>query len=321
MQPLVTVIVPNYNHSNYLEKRINSILNQTYSNFELILLDDKSIDNSLEILSNFQNHSKVSHCVFNQKNSGNTFQQWETGIKLAKGEYIWIAESDDFCTDDFLEQMVPIIQKDKEIVLAYCQSNRVNSQNQITGNWITHTDNLCEIVFKSNFIMDGNIFIQDFLIYKNVIPNASAVLLRKENIDLKKQIFTNSDFKYCGDWMFYFMLISNKKVAFNKNSLNSFRYHEKSVIATALENEDSIKIYKIDLKMRKTLFQKNIILDNAILKQIKKNNIKMVNKFNFFIAILLLEKRKYLESIFRISSTLNWVYLKKYIKNLFKKTN
>jgi glycosyltransferase involved in cell wall biosynthesis len=318
--PLISVIVPNYNHSVYLEQRIYSILNQTYTNFELILLDDKSTDSSLEILNKFKNHPKVSHCVFNQENSGNTFKQWEKGIKLAKGKYIWIAESDDFCTDDFLEQMISIIQKDKEIVLVYCQSHRVNIENKIIGNWITHTNNLCEITFKSNFIMDGNIFIHDFLIYKNVIPNASAVILRKENIDLKKQIFTNSNFKYCGDWMMYFMLINNNKVAFNKNSLNSFRYHNKSVIASALAKEDSIRIFEIDLKMRKVLFSNISIQNNLELHELKKINRKIENKIKFLMSVLLLEQRKFFKSVYYIMLTSNILYYLEYAQKVFKRT-
>src|SRR6478735_6868594 len=102
--PTVSVIVPNYNHAAYLPARINSILQQTYTDFELILLDDCSADNSREILENFRHHPKVSHIVYNEVNSGTTFKQWNKGIGLSKGKYIWIAESDDNCEAGLLEK-------------------------------------------------------------------------------------------------------------------------------------------------------------------------------------------------------------------------
>jgi glycosyltransferase involved in cell wall biosynthesis len=89
------IIIPNYNYSQFLEERIESVLNQTYQDFEIILLDDSFTDNSLEILSRYESHPKVSHFEINQQNSGSVFKQWVKGIKLAKGKYIWIAEIDD----------------------------------------------------------------------------------------------------------------------------------------------------------------------------------------------------------------------------------
>jgi glycosyltransferase involved in cell wall biosynthesis len=74
-------------------------------------LDDCSTDKSQEILLEYADNPKVSHCVFNKINSGNTFIQWNKGTALAKGDYIWIAESDDFCELNFLEELIqPLIK-------------------------------------------------------------------------------------------------------------------------------------------------------------------------------------------------------------------
>lgn len=71
--PLVSVVVPNYNYKRYLNLRIQSILQQTYQNIELILLDDASTDGSEEVLSDYQDHAKVSHILLNEHNTGNPF--------------------------------------------------------------------------------------------------------------------------------------------------------------------------------------------------------------------------------------------------------
>ena len=91
----VSIIVPNYNYACYLNVRIASILNQSYTNYELILLDDASTDNSVEILEKYKDNPHVSHILVNEKNSGSPFQQWAKGISLARGKWIWIAEADD----------------------------------------------------------------------------------------------------------------------------------------------------------------------------------------------------------------------------------
>ena len=99
----VSIIVPNYNYACYLNVRIASILNQSYTNYELILLDDASTDNSVEILEKYKDNPHVSHILVNEKNSGSPFQQWAKGISLARGKWIWIAEADDVAEPTFLE--------------------------------------------------------------------------------------------------------------------------------------------------------------------------------------------------------------------------
>src|SRR5260370_20691240 len=93
--PTVSVIIPNYNHARYLRQRIESVLRQTYQDFEVILLDDCSTDDSRSILSSYAGDSRV-RMEFNEVNSGSTFKQWNKGVRLARVEYVWIAESDDY---------------------------------------------------------------------------------------------------------------------------------------------------------------------------------------------------------------------------------
>lgn len=103
---LVSVIIPNYNHAAYLRQRIDSVLSQSFDDFELILLDDCSTDNSREVLESYWQHPKLSHLIYNETNSGSVFRQWQKGIDLAKGEFIWIAESDDYAHPQFLEKLL-----------------------------------------------------------------------------------------------------------------------------------------------------------------------------------------------------------------------
>ena len=151
--PLVSVIVPNYNHAPYLRQRLDSIFNQTFKDFEVIILDDCSTDNSKEIIEEYRNRPQVSHIEYNEINSGSPFKQWAKGFELAQGEYIWIAESDDWAEPNFLETLVSFLNSNNEIALAFSASNWVfpNQTEKVT---------LCS----NNFEMDGIEFIKTKMI-------------------------------------------------------------------------------------------------------------------------------------------------------------
>ncbi|MFN7014544.1 MAG: glycosyltransferase family 2 protein, partial [Bacteroidia bacterium] len=126
----VSVIVPNYNHAAYLRQRLDSIFQQTFQDFEVILLDDRSADHSVEILQAYaqQYAHKVTHLVVNEENTGNPFVQWKKGIELAQGEFIWIAESDDFCEPTLLETLYRALQDKPSVPVAAANLIQVDAQ-------------------------------------------------------------------------------------------------------------------------------------------------------------------------------------------------
>lgn len=121
INPLVSVIIPNYCHARYLDERIQSVLNQTYTNFEVIILDDCSPDNgaSKEVIERYRSNPHISQIVYNEQNSGSPFKQWNKGFGLAKGEFIWIAESDDSCDEVLLESLVGRLMENSNAVVAF----------------------------------------------------------------------------------------------------------------------------------------------------------------------------------------------------------
>lgn len=216
-KPLVSVIIPNYNHARFLDERIQSILNQTYQDYELIILDDCSSDNgaSKEIIERYRSNPHVSHIVYNEFNSGSPFKQWHKGFELAEGKYIWIAESDDKCDNRLLEILVDACQKD-DVVLSFCKSRVFYD----TGEQRFHE---CQKDMDINFTMDGKRFISEYLLGRNTIVNASGVLLKKDNALAVEPYYL--EFKASGDWMFWIELAERGKVSFVAQTLNYFRYH------------------------------------------------------------------------------------------------
>ncbi|MTH17535.1 glycosyltransferase family 2 protein [Flavobacterium sp. LC2016-01] len=226
MNPLISIIIPNYNHAAFLTQRLDSVFNQTYQNFEVILLDDKSTDNSIVILEKYANHPKVSHFIVNRENSGSPFKQWQRGIQLAKGKYIWIAESDDYCELTFLSKLIKCTDDDSLIGVIYCQTNDVNKNGDHLANRINYTSRFRPNIWEKDFVKDGQEFVESYLSFINVIPNASAVIFKKELVE--DAIFSTPliDMKMCGDWYFWVRIILKSKVCFVSETLNYFREHQ-----------------------------------------------------------------------------------------------
>lgn len=223
MGPKVSIIIPNYNHAAFLKQRLQTVFQQTFQDFEVILLDDASTDRSQEFLKSYEIHPKVSCLLINEKNSGSPFRQWQKGINLAKGEYIWIAESDDYCEPNFLE---PLLQAmNEEIGICYSQTVDVDEHGIKLLNRIEYTKEFVPNIWKTDFEMEGKSFIEKYLTVKNVIPNASAVVFRRELVD--KTMFSEKllNMKMCGDWYFWAMVMGNTRLAFKAAPLNYFRNH------------------------------------------------------------------------------------------------
>lgn len=293
MKPKISIVVPNYNHAAYLEERLESIFNQTFEDYEVILLDDSSTDNSAEILKKYACHPKVTHCIINEENSGGTFIQWNKGIELAKGEFIWIAETDDYCEFDFLERMLAFYGQNREVSLLYSQSHRVNSQGRITGNWVTHTSNFHPNIFDKDFVMEGNLFIEKYLIHKNVIPNVSAVLFKRTELERIFPLRFYPYMKYNADWFYYVQLLCNTQVGYVSDSLNYFRYHNSSVISSASKQKSWWKIFKMEALMRKKMFQYLKSCNPPNIEKIKVQKRKGDVHLRFLTANGYIKKKKY----------------------------
>lgn len=217
--PLVSVIIPNYCHACYLDKRIQSVLNQTYQHFEVIILDDCSPDDgaSKEVIEKYRDNPHVSHIVYNEVNSGSPYKQWAKGADLAKGELLWIAESDDYADEHFLEVLVPQFEKNENVSVAFCRSIEFD-ENGVIGPAYPH--NIEERVY------DGRDFIHRYCLLKAGIVNASAAVFRKDVYHSISDFYTT--FKGAADKLFWVLIAEKGDVAFVERPFNHFRQHKKS---------------------------------------------------------------------------------------------
>ena len=239
---LVSVIIPNYNHGPFLNQRINSILNQTYQNIELIIMDDVPTDGSREVIEQYRNHPKVNAIIYNEQNSGSTFRQWDKGMQLVNGEWVWIAESDDWCEPTLLQNLVEGIQP--TTCISFCMSVAVQD------NEILYTN-------KSKYLAyhyPGYEYVREFMLYTTTISNASQAIFRKEVYHKIDKSFTT--YKFSGDWLFWMLVAQHGEVFVSGKCLNYFRKHPKDVTSPSLKNGMAYREY---LHTADTLEQERVV--------------------------------------------------------------
>jgi glycosyltransferase involved in cell wall biosynthesis len=224
--PKVSVIIPNYNHVRYLRQRIESVLEQTYQDFEVILMDDCSTDDSRTVISEYVNDPRI-RIELNENNSGSTFKQWNKGVRSSGGEYVWLAESDDYADEKFLERLVPRLDAEPEAAFVYCRSWRVDDGNGLYGFVDQYLADLNATRWTQDYCSEGVEDCQKYFIFRNIVANASAVLFRKKAYEQVGG--ADESFQLCGDWKLWAAMALTGKVVHLGQPLNYFRFHDKSV--------------------------------------------------------------------------------------------
>lgn len=295
MVPEISVILPNFNHGKFLEQRIETILHQDFDNFELIILDDCSIDDSKHIIEKYQNHQKISHIVYNDFNIGSTFKQWLKGIKLSRGRYVWFAESDDFSEVSFLSTLFKILEADNNLAIAFCQSKIVDEKNNSSGLYQYKANHSR---WEKSFKNFGKEECRKSFLFENSIPNASAALINLQF--LTKVSKFPSDFILNGDWYLWINLLMLGDLYYHDKPLNNYRNHSNTVrnsnrpIGKDLEEKAKIVDYLLT-NLRLNTFTKAKLLYEIIYTWLREK--KIINEENKNEILELLSKYRKLVMI------------------------
>ena len=239
LMPKVSVIVPNYNHERFLRRRLDSIYGQTYKNIEVILMDDCSSDQSRAVLSEYAaKFPDVTVTLFNETNSGGVFRQWSKGIKAATGELMWVAESDDYCDEHFLEALVRCFD-DEAVMLAYAKCEFVTSDEVVLEDEFHGyvSDLECADKWRDSYVETAHNEVRTALGIKNTIPNASGVVFKRP---LDMPLLDDEawlSMRVAGDWVFYLHIIRGGKVAYSVEGTNFFRRYVGSTAQTTYKKE------------------------------------------------------------------------------------
>lgn len=243
----VSVVVPNYNYEKFLIERIYSILNQTEKISELIILDDCSKDSSRklidEIVENIKDYVPVRK-VYNENNTGIAFKQWQKGFNLADGDYVWIAEADDYCQKNLLKELMKKIKKDSNIVLAYVDTSFIDKDGKVFLKSIEPEIDIRKTKhWKHSYINKGVDELNNYTFLNCTIANVSSALIKKGNYD---EFFSKAvEYRQSGDWVLYAHLMALGDVAYVNKPLNNYRVHGNNITSTMKKQKHLEEIKRI----------------------------------------------------------------------------
>jgi glycosyltransferase involved in cell wall biosynthesis len=221
-KPRLTVIVPNYNHGEFLERRLTSIIQQSQKPEEIIFLDDASSDNSITIAREILSKSNIRYVILtNSSNSGNVFKQWIKGLEHATGDLIWIAESDDDAPHDFLANILPEFDQE-DVLLAYGDISYIDTKGMPDPGLLHYYDDLNDFNWDHSHVVPAYRAFSGAFAIKNIIPNVSGAVFRKPILtESEKNRLTS--YTFAGDWYFYAMIARGGSIAFRKEAKSYFR--------------------------------------------------------------------------------------------------
>ncbi len=227
----VSVVVPSYNYEPHLEGRLDSIFEQRYPVFEVIVLDDASTDGSVDELARIaRSRARDFSIVVNEDNSGSIMRQWLGGASRSTGDLLWIAEADDLAEPGFLADMVEALLPGS-INLGFSDSIQIDSDGEILAeSYGYYFETVDERRFQDSFVMDGDAFLRDYLSVKNLMLNVSGVLFRRDALVevLEANLEELAAYAFAGDWQVYASLCMTGQVAFVAGSQNIHRRHDQS---------------------------------------------------------------------------------------------
>ena len=246
-QVKVSVVVPNYNYSKFLIRRLYSILSQTEKIYELIILDDKSTDDSRELIDKVYNSLKQYvniKKVYNEENSGTPFKQWAKGMSLASGDYIWIAEADDYCDKHMLNSLVGKVKEDSEIYIAYVDTAFTDKNGNITLKSIKPEIDIMKTGhWDRDYVNNGLNEIENFTFLNNTIANVSSCIIK--NVDYTDVYDEIGKYRQAGDWVFYINVMAKGKVAYIDKIMNYYRVHDAQVTTQMKKEKHLVEIQEI----------------------------------------------------------------------------
>lgn len=267
----VTAVIPNYNYERFLDERIDSILAQTYPVKELIILDDCSTDDSVQLIHRRirVNQKKLEktreaaavnstgevggaggtdasapgaipiRLIRGRHNSGSVFKQWAKAFFYATGDFVWIAEADDSCNERFLETVMKSFE-DPEVVISYTESATMDEKGHLLmGDLRPWIDLTKSGRWDRDYVCDGEQEVAESMCVNNTIANVSSVVFRNIGYDSVRPILEKArDYRLAGDWYTYMNLLRYGKIAYHSESLNYHRMQQQGLTLSTSHEEE-----------------------------------------------------------------------------------
>ncbi|WP_315791078.1 glycosyltransferase family 2 protein [Fischerella sp. JS2] len=224
MLPKVSVVMSVYNGEQYLQESIESVLNQTFTDFEFIIIDDGSVDSSWEILTRYAREDQRIKLFKNTENIGLT-KSLNKGLKLAQGEYVARQDADDVSSLERFEKQVKLLDQSPEVVLVSCNIEWIDPE----GHFIAKQPRECD-----------RDLVAWYLLYYNHLAGHSQVMFRQKPV--KNLGGYSEDYRYSQDYELWSRLIKVGDIVILSDALLQQRRHDKSISAAKKLDQDTYSL-------------------------------------------------------------------------------
>jgi len=237
--PKISIIMPVYNVETFLSEAIESVLNQTFYDFEFVIINDGSTDNSLEIIKNYEKKDSRIVLLDNKENLGIT-KSLNIGLNKARGEYIARMDGDDISEKERIEIQYDFLKKNRDVFLVGAGSREIDENKKLISifNPLTNKEEIRNKLLKENCLRH------------------SSIMFRSENI------FYREKMKYAQDYDFFLMLLSSgKKITNISYPLVKYRIRRNSISGRDVGKQNLFakkarEFYKERLKYGKDSYDK-----------------------------------------------------------------
>ncbi len=296
IEPLVTVIILSYNHKKFLSYAIDSVINQTYKNLEIIIADDCSTDNSLQIIKSYSDiRIKI---ILNQHNLGAAINH-NNAIKEAKGEYIAILNSDDYFDLEKIEMQVKFLEENKQYGAVFSRAYIINEDNEVINKSKyfdveifdqinrERTEWIRKFFFEQNCLCHPSVLIRKEVYFKTELYN--PLLKQLPDFKMWLDIIKVTNIYILQEKLVYFRILSKAKNTSSIKGTNVIRHNNETVLIMKsyfenLSKQDFISSFKKDLICKDADSDIELSIEQAFLY------LKMQNKQNFLYYSLAIER-------------------------------
>jgi glycosyltransferase involved in cell wall biosynthesis len=221
--PVISVVIPSYNHAAYIGEAIESVLTQTYEDWELIVIDDGSQDGSVDIISDYADNRIT---LITQENAG-AHAAINRGISLAKGQFISILNSDDVYHRDRFTKLLPVIQRDENVVLVSSYIQLIDAAGRNCGIKRGYKNLEPWLLERQNLSFRAGADARLALLTENYLGTTSNFLFRKQALD---HLGVFRALRFTHDWDFALRCMYYGELLLYPESLLKYRTHDKNTI-------------------------------------------------------------------------------------------
>lgn len=269
--PLVSVIALCYNHEKFLDESLQSVVNQTYSLIELIIVDDFSQDNSREKILNFCLTNSVSQLIFNEKNLGNC-RAFNQGLKKAKGKYIIDLSTDDVLKPNRIEEQVEKFEESEKIGVVTSDAEYIDENSNWLGsfyqkNELIKAGKMYESLLKSSLILPSSMMIR-----KSILDNLGGYdeTLTYEDFDFWVRSARICEYVHVPKMLVQQRIIQGShstSFTVKKNKLipSTVEVCRKALLLNETESENQALIQRLKVVLRKCVYTENFEAGEAVI--------------------------------------------------------